>query len=269
MTPGEVNTILKRGSMRKKMLLFMENVALYNTTGYNAIYCSKRKDIKKNRILTPQESTEIWDSVKAKKDLELLDLLTTTNKSFVIMKPTIERYFYDVWAASQHLVRELQNSVKEVLLTRNINTLLKMLPDGRLEEAKEDIDFKDVNIEAFVNYRNGSPSFALDRERDERVIKELTRFINANKEDLKFLIKATEVLFDRYLPLKYYYDYLKDLEGLIRKSESNILKTIEARNSIYKRFGADLPKKETALAIYDDIVAVVLDEDIATYREKA
>lgn len=268
MTQGEANRILKTGGMSKKIMLFMEDTALFNTTGSNALEFSNRKYLTKRNFLTQQEKNEIWESVESEKDIELLNIFTSTNKSFTIMKPYIEGYFTEVIHLSTQFIREIENITIKRILSKSINDILNLCPD-----KEEPLNVLIKNNTCKSKYINSTvlkedKYFALKSENDEKVINDLTIKLNAKKENLKYLILVTKNVLTKYLPLTSYFEYLEDMENLIYEKENDILEVLKNRKDIFKALSLDLSIKKIPIDQYKDVLIVVTNEDIEDFRKK-
>lgn len=270
MTQGEVNIILKKGSKSKKIMLFMEDAALSNTTGSNALEYSKRRMITKNNLLTQKERKDIWESIEDEKDIELLNVVTSTNKSFAIMKPYIESFFLEIIHLSNHFIREIENETKKTVLSKSINDILNIVPE---KEKILDIAIKNNTLKSkLINstiIENQNKLFAINKETDEKILKDLIKIINTKKENLKYLIEVTRKVLLKYLPLSSYFEYLEDMEGLIKDTENNIFQVLKDMNNISKTLSLSLSRKGKVIKKYGDMVIVVTDEDIKDFRSKA
>lgn len=270
MTQGEANRILKTGSMNKKIMLFMEDTALFNTTGSNALEFSKRKYLTKRNFLTQQEKNEIWESVESEKDIELLNIFTSTNKSFTIMKPYIEGYFTEVIHLSTQFIREIENITIKSILSKSINDILNLFPDK--EEALNVLIKTNTYKSKYINstvLKKENKSFLFKSLNDEKVVNNLTTKLNAKKENLKYLIQVTKNVLTEYLPLTSYFEYLEDMENLIYEQENDVLEVLKNREDIFKALELDLSLKKTPINKYKDVLIVVTNEDIEDYRKKA
>ena len=234
------NNILTRGGVKRKLALYFTDMALFNTTGDNASIDSPRRDLDRE-LITREQKAELWSMARNltnAKDKALLSEFIRATRSLATLKPQIESKYLEYLHTSNHLARELELNLKEVVASYLIPKTMESLYNKLGEEEKKKA-LKELDVFPF----------ALNSERDKKTIKALVNLTNENKRDLRYFINVSEAFCKEYLDLKPYYDYFRDLEELVEASELKILGKLEKRKEILKNFSVDDKGKELSIEI--------------------
>jgi hypothetical protein len=81
----DIERILKQGSVRQKIKLYMTDIALVNVDWNNLNYEIKGKElnIKGTKLLSEKERELLWSSIKDPKDVKYYNDLRTWNGAFL------------------------------------------------------------------------------------------------------------------------------------------------------------------------------------------
>jgi hypothetical protein len=76
MTKKDIERIIKQGTVKQQMKLYMTDVAMFNLS-YN----------REEALLTDKERDLIWNNIKTEKDIKQYEELRKWNNLFTIYKP--------------------------------------------------------------------------------------------------------------------------------------------------------------------------------------
>lgn len=245
MTTQAIKKTIETGSTKKKILLYMNDIAQANITPENP------------RKLTEDQDRLILDSISTARDINYYDKLRTLNRSFIIMKPYIE--------SQVEAIRVLRISLEyELRLYRKDRTILglanEMLPDFPEEIREKRAEFISERLNAdVVKKQGGSPSLTFDFGKHTLPgIGAIVTQINNKIKQAKHFIKVMETILKREIPLGPYKKWLKAQEatisGVLFSMSSNTLKEITDYLNI-------------KLLTYDEIEVEIEEEDIEQVKQ--
>ena len=91
----DIERILKQGSVKQKIKLYMTDIALGNIDWghFNIEFDNKELNIKGTKLLTNKESDLLWSSIKDPKDIKYYEDLRLWNKAFLMFKDNFHFFF--------------------------------------------------------------------------------------------------------------------------------------------------------------------------------
>lgn len=251
MTKKDIERIIKGGSIKQKIKLYMTDTALFNL--------SYTRD---NAILTDKERDLIWKSIKEPKDVKYYEELRTWNRAFTIFKEHLASfykrvYFLRVQCDNKARVYYLHSFYEEV-----INDLIEQAPDKKtreillktaIEKTKEynGKKYQEKGFEAWLNITDSSK------------LSELALIIEMTAEEIvtiKTFFYNMKQFLSKNLPIRPYIDYVNNYE-------KDIIKDIDKILAIQEAFKDTLPNGMIKLIPYKDIVIEVNDEDIENIKD--
>ena len=253
MEEKEINEILKRGSIRKKILLYFENLALSNTTGENTYPDSRRKDIKEE-LITLEQSNEIREIVKTNKNQKNKDLfnsLILSTRIYTGTKPYIDLNYLEFAHTSRHLQRELDKNLKEILSSTALNRILDKTMSKLEEKDKEALQKERKEMKFNVN-----------TPRDLSMINYLAKLTEQSKSKIKAFSSTLERFLEINLPMRAYFEELEELQRLVEEKEKLTLDILEKRNKALLQLRLDIKPISLDLTSYKDIEYKVEEEDL-------
>jgi len=240
MTEKNVQKILKEGSMRQKIKLYMTDTALFNLT-YS----------RDTALLTDKQRLSIHENIKETKDIEYYDKLRLANRSFLIFKEHIPNFHGEINRLRTACYTKLQLSDLHLFYEGLINDLIEATPENRdtlldlaVEKTKK---YKGKKQGSKVRIGYGGQLTELWSN-----IEELTDYV----EGIKYFFDTLKVFLSKDLPIKPYKDY-------VAKFEKSIIKLIDEVVELQETFKAVRPKELDLLLPYKDIPTnKVTQEDV-------
>jgi hypothetical protein len=267
MKKTDIERILKQGSIKQKIKLYMTDIAYYHIIGEKSIgfelYSIPKIFKVRDELLTDKEReiliNSIKNDIKEPKDIEYYNNLKDNNNAFLIFKDKfsidlmkLHNLFYLISISNGKDIKRLQN--KEL-----VNEILDLIPDKKIREKALnkaiEVTKGEGGIKLIVKgYRN---YLEIDRSMFWDEIKRPTeKAILIAKGCKEYLITFKEFLAND-LPLKPYKDWLEI-------QEKKLIRLITAIHqiTILESTPTDFPKIE----LYDEIKAEVTDEDIEDFK---
>jgi hypothetical protein len=245
MKQTDIERILKQGSVKQKIKLYMTDVAYFNTNGLQTIDIKllEKENILRSRdeLLTDKEREILWNSIKEPKDIEYYNNLRTYNSAFLMFKDRLSVNLVRLQAIYYLILMEfterLNRNEKFVL----VESILDFIPDKKT---------RDKALNKANELRKGEKKL-----KDE--IKENTELSIEYAKICKEYVIMFKTILANDLPLKPYKDWVEiqeqTLKGLIK-----LIHTI----TVNALTPPDFPKIE----LYDEIKAEITDEDIEDFK---
>ena len=203
MTTKEVNDILKHGTIKDKIILYFEDIAMHNTTGQNAPYGDYKLNFNPKRLTAKQMQT-IWTEANKKEGVKYLTNISYSNKIMVNLKPYIEILYIQTELNGNHLLNEIRHNTRALIATKQ------------------------------------APQIDLGINEGKAQIKDLCELLNINKISLRFFINVAGAFLKQYLPLRAYLQYLDVLEHVVKQKEKAIFKLLDEREQLLKENNVDM-----------------------------
>ena len=244
----KVDQILKTGTSRQKIKLFMEDVALFNT-----FFIETREP-----ALTTEQRKEIEDLFLFSTEKPYYEKLRRWNKGMLFYKPIVALHLAILYQVSIRLESKAVASTKERHSLQGINTLLDLYQNKKTRDKALSIAYKSSMAGSTERYQENGKTYL--RPTKERYKDEIEGWIK-QAQDQTWLVKSylslLKYMTDRKrLPVKAYRDLIKhqetELISLYEKCYHSAI-VIDRNRGI---------KKARAIPPYDKIEAEVTKEDL-------
>ena len=244
----KADKILKTGTSRQKIKLYMEDVALFNT-----FFIETRKP-----ALTPTQRKEIEDLLLFSTEKPYYEKLRRWNKGMLFFKPIVALNLAHLYQTYLHLDSKAVASTKERYRLQGINTLLDLYPDEKTRDKALDIAYKTSMAKSVERYQENGKTYLratkeLYKDEIEGWLKEADNKAWLTKSYISLLKYMTD---RKRLPLKAYRDLIKhqeeELKSLYEKCYHSAI-VIDRNRGI---------TKARAIPPYEEIEAEVTKEDL-------
>jgi hypothetical protein len=263
----DIERIIKQGSVRQKIKLYMTDIALLNVDFENLDYeiTGKELNIKGSKLLSNKESELLWSSIKDPKDVKYYNELTKWNSAFLLFKDKLSIEVMKLQALFYHICiynaeETIRGSGRDL-----VNEILDLIPDKKLREkvlnkavelTKEDGGLSSTQGEIYQE--KGSPKYLdISRSGFWRDIKRPTEVAITTAKVCKQYIAMFRAVLNSNLPLKPYKDWVDEQEKKLKTLIEAIYNT-----TILEDTPPDFPIIER----YEDIEAIITDEDIEDFK---
>ena len=264
----DIERIIKQGSVRQKIKLYMTDIALVNVDFENFDYeiTGKELNIKGSKLLSNKESELLWSSIKDPKDVKYYNELRTWNSSFLMFKDKFSVSLMRLRALFYHI--SIYNAEETIRFSGRdlVNEILDLIPDKKLREkvlnkavelTKEDGGLSSTEG-GKIYQEKGYPKYLdISRSGYWRDLKRPTEMAIATAKECKLFLVMFKTILANNLPLKPYKDWVDE-------QEKSLIKTIEA---IYvSTVLEDTPPDFPIIERYEKIEAVITDEDLEDFK---
>ena len=248
MNKSKADKILKTGTSRQKIKLYMEDVALFNT-----FFIETREP-----ALTPEQRKEIEDLFLFSTEKPYYEKLRRWNKGMLFYKPIVALHLAILYQVSIRLESKAVASTKERYGLQGINTLLDLYPDEKTRDKALSIAYKSSMAKSVERYQENGKTYL--RATKELYKDEIEGWLK-QAQDQTWLVKSylslLKYMTDRKrLPVKAYRDLIKhqetELISLYEKCYHSAI-IIDRNRGI---------KKARAIPPYEKIEAEVTQEDL-------
>ena len=251
--------IIEEGTVREKILLYFEDMALRNVDVSSVVL--NNKTIISRGFLDAEQSYLIVTSVKAPKDLKYYNQLRHYDSlfnHFILKYKNVVTRLRCSYLIIQGENKKLVESLKQDEL---FNELLKSIDQLNLEELYRDIKTKQIAVDVILRIVNKVTS----RERKPKlyatywtVIQSEVYFAIDVIEDCKLYIKMFKRILSKDLPIKAYRDWVKAEEkGLINLIEIIYSLTTDLDNK---------PKDFPVILRYEEVEVDITEEDVTAFK---
>lgn len=209
MTKKDIAGIIKQGTVKQQIKLYMTDTAIFNL--------SYSRD---NALLTDKERDLIWNNIKTDKDIKYYEELRTWNKIFVIYKPHVDNFFSRLRAN----FNVLQSTIIKIMTIGDfiemINPTLYSIKDLKLraeilntliDNSKNVGGIKDKEGEGIED-----TWFNVDYKEEREMIEDFAKRINSDVQNCKNTLSLLSTLVNKQLPLKPYKDWVKKEEKKVK-----------------------------------------------------
>ena len=248
MTKAKVEQILKTGTTRQKIKLYMEDVALFNT-----LFIDTREP-----ALTPTQRKQIEDLLLFSTERPYYEKLRRWNKGMVFFKTVLTLELSKLYQTYLHLDSKAVASTTARYQLQGINALLDLYPNKKTRDKALSLAYKSSIARTVERYQENGKTYL--RPTKERYKDEIEGWLK-EADDKAWLVKSyinlLHYLTDRKrLPLKAYKDLIKHQE---KELISLYEKCYHCAIIIDRNRGI---KKARAIPPYDKIEAEVTKEDL-------
>lgn len=257
----DIERIIKGGSVRQKIKLYMTDIALVNVDWNNLDYEIKGKElnIKGTKLLSEKERELLWSSIKDPKDIKYYNDLRTWNGAFLMFK---EKFSIDLMKlqALFYLISVSNGEEIERSKCRDVvNEILDLIPDKKTREKALNKAIELTKGDGGREYQEkGYPKYLdIDRSLWWTEIRRPTEIAIATAKSCKEYIIMFKTVLTNNLPLKPYKDWVEVKEKHLKSLITAIYET-----TILEDTPPDFPKIE----LYEEIEAQITEEDVEDFK---
>ena len=257
----DIERVLKQGSVRQKIKLYMTDIALLNVDWNNLDYEIKGMDlnIKGTKLLSEKERELLWSSIKDPKDVKYYNELRTWNGAFVMFK---DRFSIDLMRLRAIFYLISVSNGEEMMRAKSrdlVNEILDLIPDKKTREKALNKAIELTKGDGGREHQEkGYPKY-LDIGRSmwwAEIRKPTEMAISTAKSCKEYIVMFKRILANN-LPLKPYKDWVEAQEKHLKT-----LITALHDTTILEDTPTDFPKIE----LYQEIVAEITEEDIEDFK---
>lgn len=257
----DIERIIKGGSVRQKIKLYMTDIALVNVDWNNLDYEIKGKElnIKGTKLLSEKERELLWSSIKDPKDIKYYNDLRTWNGAFLIFK---EKFSTDLMKLQAIYYLILVSNGEEIERSKCrdvVNEILDLIPDKKTREKALNKAIELTKGDGGREYQEkGYPKYLdIDRSLWWTEIRKPTEIAIAAAKSCKEYIIIFKTVLTNNLPLKPYKDWVEAQEKHLKTLITAIYET-----TILEDTPPDFPKIE----LYEEIEAQITEEDVEDFK---
>lgn len=257
----DIERILKQGSVKQKIKLYMTDIALLNVDFNNLDYEIKGKEfnIKGSKLLSKREKDLLWSSIKEPKDVEYYNELRTWNGAFLMFKEKLSIDLLKLQSIFFVILGLNREEIKKDEGRDLVNEILDLIPDKKTREKVLNKAIQLTKGNGGRGYQEkGYPKYLdIDRSLWWTEVKRPTEIAIINAKSCKEYIVMFKRIVTNHLPLKPYRDWVEAQEKRLKE-----LITAIHEITILEDTPTDFPKIE----LYQEIIAEVTDEDIEDFK---
>lgn len=249
MRKTDIEKIIKGGSVKQKIKLYMTDIALCNVDIDNI-----------GKLLSDKERDELWRSIKDPKDIKYYNSLRDANSSFIYFKDKLTIENYKLKATHGVLTSAISTFIANFKNAEIINDLLEIYPDKKSREIalKTAID-RTKSWGGKMYQEKGYPGYIeIDLSNYFEQVKEYVKLVNTLSKQAKEIITLFKKILSTDLPLQPYKDWLKEEEDTLKKT----IETSHKMTSVITSYPAHYPK----IIPYEEIEVVVTEEDLQNFK---
>lgn len=257
----DIERIIKGGSVRQKIKLYMTDIALLNVDWNNLDYEIKGKElnIKGTKLLSDKERELLWSSIKDPKDIKYYNDLRTWNGAFLMFK---EKFSIDLMKlqALFYLISVSNGEEIERSKCRDVvNEMLDLIPDKKTRDKALNKAIELTKGDGGREYQEkGYPKYLdIDRSLWWTEIKRPTEIAIATAKSCKEFIIMFRTVLANNLPLKPYKDWVEAQEKHLKTLITTIYET-----TILEDTPPDFPK----INLYEEIEVQITEEDVEDFK---
>jgi hypothetical protein len=262
MKKTDIERILKQGSVRQKIKLYMTDTALFNVElNTFSIEAKEEGGLRlKSPLLTDKEKDLLWSSIKEPKDIEYYENMRKLNQVFIMFKDKLSIANSNLLAIYMVIETAHTEYSTNQVNSEIINDLLELYPDKKTRAEAYKIALEKTKGWGGKKYRKkGYPTYI---EVDENFyFNTVGKYIStANKvaKDAKDYIVMFKRILAKDLPLQPYKDWVK-------KQEERLIDTLRSGYEITS--GMDgYPTNNPKLLQYEEIGVNITQEDIDDFK---
>jgi len=252
----DIEKILKQGSVRQKIKLYLTDIALANVCEncLDIDLDGKEPKIKGTTLLRAEERDLLWRSIKLPKDVEYYEKLCKVNEAFLFFK---ERFNFELMRlkALFFMISTTQGETREREKAQDlVNELLDLYPDKLSRDKALKSAIAVYEGDGGMEYQEKSfPKYLyIDRSLFWMEIRKKTEMAIDSAECCKEYIVIFKRILEEELPLKPYKDW-------VREREKALINTIQAirKATVLEDMPQDFPK----IKLYQEIEIELTDED--------
>lgn len=268
MRKTDIEKILKQGSVRQKIKLYMTDSAMFNVDMNHLdgdIDESGKLNIRGSKLLSERERNLLWESIKEPKDVEYYNNMRTINKAFVFFKEQLSKDKYHIALLISFLTKTFSNIKSLIDVSDAVNELLDFYPDKKSREKAIKHTLKEWKEAGgrIQQEPKGPPYFDINTEELYVEADKEIELINKKAESIKQLIYAMKKVLSKDLPLQPYKDWLK-------KQEEDVIRFLESAYGMTTKEDSEdfsLGDRVKDIVRYQYIETKVTEEDLEDFKE--
>jgi hypothetical protein len=257
----DIERIIKQGSVRQKIKLYMTEIALVNVDWENLDYeiRGKELDIKGTKLLSNKESELLFNSIKDPKDIKYYNELRNWNAAFLLFKDKLSTELANLRAVYFFISVSYAEEIKRNESTDIVNEILDLIPD---KKTREKVLNKAVELTkedgGEIYQEKGSPKYLdISSSLFWRDIKQPTQTAIKKAKSCKMYVTMFKTILENNLPLKPYKDWVDEQEKTLKQ----LTKAIYDMTVL-----EDTPPDFPIIERYEEIEAIITDEDIEDFK---
>jgi len=263
MKKTDIERILKQGSVRQKIKLYMTDTALLNVDWSHLDYELKegKLNIKGSSLLTNKERDMLWESIKDPKDVEYYENMRRMNGVFLLFKDKLSIANSNLLAISYFIVADYREYVTNSANSDIINDLLQLYPDkkSRGEAYKAALEVtKDWGGKKYQE-RGYPPYIEIDENFYFNTVGKYINTANKTAKDAKEYVVMFKRILSKELPLQPYKDWVK-------AQEERLIKTIQSIHIITSGMEGYSNTDNPKFLQYEEIDVNITQEDIEDFK---
>ena len=262
MKTRDIGLILKQGSVKQKIKLYMTDIALSNVhiSHLNAELKEGNLIVKGTKLLSNTEKNLLWSSIKTPKDIKYYNELRLYNAAFLHFKDKFSIDLMKVQALYYLISRINETGIKREQTQELVNDILDLIPDKQTREKvfKKALEHtKDYGGREYQKETGFSNYLEVDSFIFWDEVKHSVELAIANAKGCKEYILMFKNILDNKLPLKPYKEWLQ-------AQEKHLAQLIELIHTLTTCEDAppDFPKIE----LYQEIKVEITEEDIEDFK---
>ena len=250
MKKTDIERIIKGGSVRQKIKLYMTDIALCNVDISNI-----------GKLLSDKERELLWSSIKEPQDVKYYKGLTDANASFLLFKDKLTIQNYKLKVTEGLLIAVATNAMANHINGELVNDLLEIYPDKKSRDLALKTIVGVTKVWGGKIYQEkGKPAFIeIDINKYYEDAKKYVELINTFSKQAKEIVLLFKKILSKDLPLQPYKDWLKEEEDTLKKTLLNVYNITTGIDG-YSSGG------HTPVIKYEDIEVVITDEDLEDFK---
>ena len=262
----DIERVIKQGSVRQKIKLYMTDIALLNVDWDSLDYeikgkgASKEVNIKGTSLLTVKERQLLWSSIKEPKDIKYYNELIKFNQSFLLFKDKFSIDLMKLYALFSMILVSHESKIRREENRDIVNDILDLIPDKTTREKALNKAIELTKGEGGRAYQEkGHPKYLdIDSSLWWTEIKKPTEAAIETAKTCKLYVLMFNTILANNLPLKPYKDWVKFQEKKLKDVITSIYEY-----TVLEDCPPDFPKIE----LYEEIEATITDEDVEDFKK--
>ena len=261
-----IERVIRDGSVKQKIKLYMTDIALCNITDFEHLNYNIPEgggiNITGTKLLSNKERDLLWGSIKDPKDIEYYEGLRTWNKAFLLFKDRLIIINTKILASRIYIYGQLQEYNAHSLNEEVINDLLQLYPDKKSREKAFNKALELTKDWGGIKYQEEGypPYITIDENGYFKSMGKAVSSLNKLSKDAKLYIDTFKRILSKLLPLQPYKDWVMDEEKKLKNTLQEIYNTIAPEDIGYS--ATSNPK----VKLYDEIEVQATPEDIEDFK---
>jgi len=250
MTNKDIERIIREGTIKQKIKLYMTDTALFNL--------SYSRD---NAIITDRDRDLIWKSIKEPKDIKYYEDLRVYNKIFVMFKEHLASYYKRIYFLAMQCSNCIELYQLHSFYEEVINDLIEVAPDKKNRDTLLKIAIEKTKKYNGKKYQEKGFDAWLDITESSK-LSDLAINIEMIAEEIitvKTFFETIKQFLSKNLPIRPYIDYINDYE-------KKIIKLIDLVTTLQETHKDNLPNDMKKVIPYIDVYVEVTKENLENIK---